>query len=304
MEVIDFAAIRERFPLADYVRRLDVRLRHSGSHLIGKCPIHHEQRGNAFSVHPETQKWRCWGKCNRGGDVVDLEQALGGGTLTDAAGRLGAQRVQRTQQLPKVPKQEPSPAITEKNPLGLPNRMTGEEIHLCVEAASRLLKDERQIQRVARHRDWKPETIRGLALEPSLGVDAKGRLCFLYETGCKRRWRDKEGGRQIRWAFGKPWLWRFGYIKQVETVFICEGETDAITLLDSGVEQDTNTLVVALPSASFHIDQWVPLFTEKRIIIATDSDEAGIGAARHAAAVLKKRAKSIGLLELERIADE
>jgi len=304
MEMIDFAALRERFPLADYVRRLRVRLRNSGSHFIGKCPIHHEQRGNAFSVHPETQKWRCWGKCNRGGDVVDLEQALGGGTLTEAAERLGAQRVQRTQQLLKGPKQEPAPAITEKNPFGLPNRMTGAEIRFCVEAATRLVKDESSIQRIARRRNWKPETIRGLALEPSLGIDTEGKLCFLYETGCKLRWCDEEGERQIRWAFGKPWVWRFGYIKLAETVFVCEGETDTITLVDAGVEQDTKTLIVGLPSASFHIDRWAPLFVGKRIIIATDSDEAGIRAARHTAAVLEKHAKSIGLLELERIVDE
>jgi DNA primase len=64
---------------------------------------------------------------------------------------------------------------------------------------------------------------------------------------------------------------------------------------------DTKTLVVALPSASFHIDQWAQLFNGKRIIIATDADEAGIRAAQHTVAVLKKHAKSIGLLEPERI---
>ena len=302
METIDFHSVRKQFPLADYVRRLGIRLRRSGINLIGKCPVHHEQRGEAFSIDPETQKWRCWGKCDRGGDVIDLEQALGGGTLREAAERLGTRWIQ-TQQLQKIPKQEPASAITKENPLGLPYRMTGEEIRSCVDAATRLVKDESLIQTVARRRNWKPETIRGLALEPSLGIDAKGTLCFLYEAGCKIRWQCKGGERQIRWAFGQAWLWRFGYIKLAETVFLCERETDAITLLDSGVEQDTKTLVVALPSASFHIDRWASLFIGKRIIIATDSDEAGIKAARHSAAVLKKYAKSLGRLELERIVD-
>jgi hypothetical protein len=60
-------------------------------------------------------------------------------------------------------------------------------------------------------------------------------------------------------------------------------------------------LVVALPSASFHIDQWAPLFGGKRIIIATDSDAAGRKAAQHVAAILDKHAKSIELLNPERI---
>ena len=88
MQPIEFHSLHERFPLTEYVQRLGVRLRRSGWLLIGKCPIHQEEHGEAFNVDPRTHRWRCWGKCGRGGDVIDLEQALRGGSLMDAISRL------------------------------------------------------------------------------------------------------------------------------------------------------------------------------------------------------------------------
>jgi len=243
---IDFEAIRARNPLAEYCERRGIQLRRSGGSLVGKCPLHQETHGAAFVAFDDGH-WHCFGKCGKSGDVIDLEQALGGGTLAEAAERLGSERTQNVKQSPKAPKQETAPTITKENPFGLPYRMTDDERRLCVEAATRLLTAESAIESIAHHRRWKPATIRNLALEPSLGITHEGKLCFLYETGCKLRWREN-GDRQIRWAFGKPWLWRFGYIKQAETVFICEGETDTITLVDSGFEEDTKTVVIGLPS--------------------------------------------------------
>jgi DNA primase len=94
-------------------------------------------------------------------------------------------------------------------------------------------------------------------------------------------------------------LWRFGYIKQAETVFICEGETDAITLLDAGVEQQPKTLIIALPGASFHVDRWASLFAGKNVVIATDADEAGVKAAEQLACTLSPVTASLRRLELE-----
>jgi 5S rRNA maturation endonuclease (ribonuclease M5) len=298
---IDYEAIRARNPLAEYCERRGIQLRRSGGDLVGKCPLHNEHHGDAFVVFDD-DRWQCFGKCGRFGDVTDLEQALRGGTRAEAAERLGAQRIQQTQRRPKVPKQEPAPSITKENPFGLPYQMNDDERRLCVEAATRLLTTENAIESVAHQRGWRPATIRNLALEPSLGVTDDGKLAFLYESGLKVRWKEN-GERQIRWAFGKPWLWRFGYIKQADTVFICEGETDAITLLDVGVEQQPKTLVIALPSASFHIDRWVSLFAGKKVIIATDADEAGVKAAEYLSESLRSVATTVERLALERISN-
>lgn len=177
--------------------------------------------------------------------------------------------------------------------------MTDGERRLCVEATTRLLTTESAIESIARQRRWKPATIRNLALEPSLGVTDGSKLSFLYESGLKVRWKEN-GERRIRWAFGKPWLWRGGYIQQTQTVYICEGETDAITLVDSGLEQEGDTAVIALPSASFHIDRWASLFVGKNVVIATDTDEAGVKAAKQLALTLGPVTASLECLELAR----
>jgi len=292
--VIDFNYIRACNPLAEYCERRRIYLRRSGGSLVGKCPLHHERHGAAFVVFGYG-RWKCFGKCQKSGDVIDLEQAIGGGTLADAANRLGAQLIQQHRQ--KSRKQEPNPIITNENPFGLPYRMSDDERRVCVDCATRLLTAERAIESIAHHRGWNAKTIRDLALEASLGMTEDGRLGFLYESGLKVRWKEN-GERRISWSFGKPWIWRLGFINQVRTIFISEGETDGITLIDSGLEEDGNSLVAALPSASFRISRWAPLFAGKKVIIATDSDEAGEAAAKHLTAALRKSAKSLERLEL------
>jgi hypothetical protein len=299
---IDFDSIRRRFPLEDYIRRLGVRLRRSGGLLVGKCPIHREQQGAAFSVDPETQKWRCWGKCDRRGDVIDLEQALGGGTLAEAAKRLGAQPIRLPQHLPKVSRPRPAPTITEKNPFGLPYRITDDERRVSVEAAERLVTTENAIESIAQNRGWKPETIRNLALEPSLGLTRDGRLAFLYESGLKIRWKEN-GERRFLWQFGKNWFWRGGYIQQSKTVWISEGETDCIWLVDRGFEEDGETAIVALPGAAFTIDPWAFFFSDKRVVLCPDNDEAGSKCLERLTRALKGMATRIDYLDWRSIRD-
>jgi DNA primase len=295
--VIDFDYVRTRNPLAEYCERRGMYLRRSGSCLVGKCPVHHERCGAAFVVFGNG-RWRCFGKCQKGGDVIDLEQALAGGTLVDAANRLGAQRIQQHRQLPNDRKQELGAIITKENPFGLPYRMSDDELRVCVDCATRLLTTEGAIESIARQRGWSVKTVRNLALEASLGITEDRKLGLLYESGLKVRWK-KNGERRFYWSFGKPWIWRLSFVNQVKTVFISEGESDGITLIDSGLEEDGETLVVALPSASFYIDAWVSLFAGKKVIIATDWDEAGITAAKHLATALRKSARSLERLDLK-----
>jgi hypothetical protein len=298
---IDFEAIRVRNPLPEYCERHGIQLRRSGGSLVGKCPLHNEHHGEAFVVFDDG-RWRCFGKCQKSGDVTDLEQALGGGTRAEAAARVGAERTQSVRPLPKSLKQETDPIITKNNPFGLPYRMADDERRICVDCATRLLTTENAIESIACQRKWKSETIRGLALDPSIGITDDGKLAFLYESGLKVRWKEN-GERIIRWAFGKPWLWRGGYIEQAETIFVCEGETDAITLIDSGLEEDGETLILALPSASFHIGRWSSLFAGKKVVIATDTDEAGVKAAEQLTRTLGPVTASLERLELERGTD-
>jgi hypothetical protein len=60
-----------------------------------------------------------------------------------------------------------------------------------------------------------------LTIGPYLGWH-EGKLAFIYESGVKLRWR-KHGERIVRWAFGKPWLWRGSIIDTASTIYLCEG---------------------------------------------------------------------------------
>lgn len=44
--------------------------------LKGKCPLHKEHTAS-FYVYTDSQRWRCYGACAEGGDVVDLLRRLG-----------------------------------------------------------------------------------------------------------------------------------------------------------------------------------------------------------------------------------
>ena len=52
------------------------RLQSSGpDRLKGKCPLH-EERTASFYVYQDKGRWRCFGACARGGDVVELARCL------------------------------------------------------------------------------------------------------------------------------------------------------------------------------------------------------------------------------------
>ena len=66
--------IKAAYRLEDVVGRLTY-LHGSGDLLKGKCPLHKEQKGEAFAVRVDAQKWHCFGACNTGGDLVDFVRA-------------------------------------------------------------------------------------------------------------------------------------------------------------------------------------------------------------------------------------
>ena len=66
LKTLDLVTVAERFtklvPVGDKVKVL--------------CPLH-EEKTASFYVYPEGQRWRCYGACGKGGDIVDLLDALG-----------------------------------------------------------------------------------------------------------------------------------------------------------------------------------------------------------------------------------
>lgn len=86
--MIDFAAIKARHPLEDYVRRKVNRVRSATGGLLCKCPIHNEKNGESFSVNVKKQLWHCFGKCGMGGDIFTLVMALEGAADVTAAAEI------------------------------------------------------------------------------------------------------------------------------------------------------------------------------------------------------------------------
>jgi hypothetical protein len=278
---INFQRIRELNPLVEYCENQCIQLRRTGNRWVGKCPLHNELNGEAFVIHPD-QKWQCYGKCARSGDVVDLERQLHGGSIPEAARRLdpgntGTQshgNYSHPSNVISAATVQPKLPPTQGNPLALPYVLSTDEKRQCHRFTLQLLEDQAFIDRCSKHRQWKAETIRQLALDGYLGRDDDGHICFNSAAGCKSRWRQ-DGERRFKFLFGKSWLWRGELIPEAETIYLCEGETDAISLIDRGIEDDGETAAVGVQGATLNIEPWAFLFTGKHVVIAMDDDEAG-----------------------------
>lgn len=61
-------------------------LKQSGVSLIGKCPLHDDQKPS-FVVYPETNSWYCFAE-GKGGDVIDLLMQLYNLSFQEAIERL------------------------------------------------------------------------------------------------------------------------------------------------------------------------------------------------------------------------
>jgi len=82
---LDFAALKDRIDIVDYVSRY-TRLRPSSGRFVGRCPLPgHEDSSPSFWVYPGTRSFNCFG-CNRGGDVINFAQAMDGTSARDLAG--------------------------------------------------------------------------------------------------------------------------------------------------------------------------------------------------------------------------
>lgn len=109
-----FDEARARVPIADLLVREGFKVARAGQELRTGCPIcgAGAKSRSAFAIKGE--KWRCYGACDTHGDVVDLEQALRGGTPVEAARRLVGNDVPtstpRVRETPKSPPAGPTVA--------------------------------------------------------------------------------------------------------------------------------------------------------------------------------------------------
>jgi predicted P-loop ATPase len=101
---IDFAGIREQFPIAETVGRY-LELKRRGGELLARCPFHNDSNPS-FSVVPRKGKAFC-NACHWAGDVIDFVAEYESCTIAEAARRLtGDQLPAERPKLPELPPDE------------------------------------------------------------------------------------------------------------------------------------------------------------------------------------------------------
>lgn len=75
-------------------RDLGMPRQHSARYLYYACPLHREQHGRSLTVRAEG--WRCWGKCQTGGDAIAWVMAYAGLSFDEACRQLGAAEASTT----------------------------------------------------------------------------------------------------------------------------------------------------------------------------------------------------------------
>lgn len=71
---VDFKLIKERITIPDLLNHYGIKLKtkRDGS-LVGICPLHDgADNPSAFVVSPDGHAWKCFTKCNAGGNVIDF----------------------------------------------------------------------------------------------------------------------------------------------------------------------------------------------------------------------------------------
>ena len=258
------------------------KLRVSGTSIKCRCPFHHENTPS-FVIYDDISG-HCFG-CGWHGDIFKYEMDYHHVDFKTALHRLQGKcvRIQRG-----------TPLNLELIKKDVEEGLTPEQQKIIVQANDRLKNDEWLIERIATSRGWMPDTIRGLANESSLGWH-RGALGFIYSSGLKiREWP----GRDFVWEFGHGGLWHDNNLDTAQSVFITEGETDAISLIDCGTEQTPSVVVVGAPSASTFNPEWAPRFNGKVVTIAYDNDKAGEDGLQRVASILRPYAAELNTIDL------
>lgn len=279
--------LKESVSLTHLLKADGHRLESSGRSKRCLCPFHAEQTAS-FHVYEDSGRAKCYG-CGWSGDIIKYVRDMHGLGFGEAIEYL-------TQDLEEIGRTQRAPLKVKPAPDQDTNLSQAEQ-DLLKKAAKCLADSEHLCQSIAEKRNWNSETIKALAEEGSLGWD--GALAFLYPKAMKsRNWP----GRDIFWDFGRPGVWRGNRIGDALEVFICEGETDCISLLDKGIEDDGSMAVIALPSATTFPAELSKLVQGRHVTLCMDDDEAGARATQKLADLLLNVCASVQAFNFKEVA--
>jgi hypothetical protein len=254
-------------------------LKKSGQCWKCRCPFHSDNTPS-FVIYETDIYGRCFG-CDWKGDIFNYVMSRIGCDFRAALHHLA--------QFPTLHGTRRKRSPMASRTVQPEYEFTERELKEIEDSTAAILNGTEWCNRIASSRGWKPETIRSLAAEKSLGWGGDA-LNFIYKSGIKvRKWPGKD----LYWWAGKPYVWRSLAMKKASVLYLTEGETDAITLLDSGLETDPKVAVVAAPSASTFENSWAELFRDKDVVFCYDADEAGEKGIERVGPVLETVAKSV-----------
>jgi hypothetical protein len=267
----------------------------SGQYSMCRCPFHADSTPSFSVLTDDDTRGKCFG-CGWYGDIFAYEMEFHRVDFKEAWFRLNdfvKQHPRAGRKAKAVPKQKiASSSLTDK-------QVTERKAY-----AQRLATDRWIAERICQKRHessgqrWNPDTLQKLAQEGSLGW-AGDALAFLYPTGTKyRRWPHKE----LVWECEGISLWRGDLLPAAAHVYLTESETDAIALIDSGIEKTPGTVVIAAPSATSFKQEWGEQFKGKTVTLCFDNDSAGEHAVQTVAFALKPHATAILTVDWKEVA--
>ena len=113
---------------------------------------------------------------------------------------------------------------------------------------------------------------------------------YWYKREKRQRWVHKKNIKGIAQILGI----NDEIFKKSETIVICEGEEDYLTLISNGIAAASGT-----NGAKYFKKDWIKYFLNKNVIINFDADETGDAAAESVAELLSGTAETIKILKFE-----
>jgi putative DNA primase/helicase len=287
----------------------------------GPCPIHHGKDNN-FAVDPATGRWFCHSTCGRGGDILDLEEALNGGDFPTRQAEV-FRLVGRIE-----PEYHRHGARTNGNSARMaptkPTKPTSTGKWREIERYPYVDRDGQLVFEVVRY--LKPDgTKTFIQMRPS-GVEAAGTTdsrrdggvptggivlglsegIYLFDLAAKGRtgkptWKKANDqaknykGMEYRFGDCPRVPYRLPRVLSSEVVYLPEGERDVATLESWGLVASCNP---GGSGGSALYAEWLDYFRGKHLVILPDNDRPGRQHAASVAAALFGSAASVRILEL------
>ncbi len=289
---LDVDQLKKRISFRELLAADGHHFKSGGSNALCCCPFH-DDRNPSLSIFPSDAYAHCFG-CGWRGNIYAYEMDYKGVDFTEAWVNLNEWLLKgpRTGRKLVVPRKEPKPTGA-----SLFTQMQRDDRNRY---AVRLETDPWIAERICQLRfersgeRWNPQTLRNMAVDGPLGW-AGDCLAFMYATGTKfRKWPGKE----FIWEGEGLSLWRRHGLASATHVYLTEGETDAIAMVDAGVEDDPNTTVIAVPGAGSFQPEWAEQFKGKAVTLCFDNDKAGEAGANKAGTLLQPYASEILTLNL------